>query len=358
MRLALARLGGRRGAALAARADIVRFTGPTYARLRVREERELAERRPAIAVYDRIWRAAAAALGAEVEELGPGELRLAKGEHGTRVNLHVTELDGPDALALALDRRRSATKLREAGVPIPEQVEFTLEDPEPARRLLAQQGAIVVKPGGGTSGGDGITANVRTDDELIRAAVRAARAGADLVAEQHLAGREYRLLFLDGELLDVVRRRPPAVTGDGESSLGLLVAAENRRRLDANGEDGLKLVTIDLDAVHTLTSAGLTLKSVPAPGERVAIKHLASQAGRRDSEREERTKISADLVQQCRQAGQALGLRLFGVDVLATDTGGMLLEVNGTPGLHYHEHVASEPLATPVAVPILSRLLS
>ena len=356
--LALARLGGRRGAALAARADIVRFTGPAYARRRVKEERELAERAPAVAVYARIWHEAAAAVGAEAKVVGPGRYELRRGDRSTTVELHVTALDPPDKLALALDRRRSAARLREAGVPIPQQTEFTLKDRGPAERLIAEHGAIVVKPGEGTSGGDGITANVRTGDELVRAAIRAARAGATLVAEQHLDGEEYRLLFLDGELLDVIRRRPPAVTGDGGQRLGDLVAAENRRRLDAHGEDGLKLVTIDLDAVHTLRANRLTLGSVPARDERVAIKHLASQAGRRDSERADRTKIGEELVQQCQAAGEALGLRLYGVDLLATDMGGMLLEVNGTPGLHYHEHVASDPLPTPVAVPILSHLLS
>jgi len=35
----------------------------------------------------------------------------------------------------------------------------------------------------------------------------------------------------------------------------------------------------------------------------------------------------------------------------------VIIEVNGTPGLHYHYQVADEASATPVAVPILRRLL-
>jgi hypothetical protein len=39
------------------------------------------------------------------------------------------------------------------------------------------------------------------------------------------------------------------------------------------------------------------------------------------------------------------------------EAGGTILEVNATPGLHYHYQVANPAHAAPVAVPILKRLL-
>ena len=83
------------------------------------------------------------------------------------------------------------------------------------------------------------------------------------------------------------------------------------------------------------------------------LKGLASQAGRRDSERVEPTALAPALIERCRAGGEAIGLRLYGVDVLA----GTVVEVNGTPGLHYHEHVPS-PAPTPVAVTVLEQLLT
>ncbi len=41
-----------------------------------------------------------------------------------------------------------------------------------------------------------------------------------------------------------------------------------------------------------------------------------------------------------------------------TWSGGSILEVNGTPGLHYHYQVVKQPTENPIAVPILERLLS
>jgi glutathione synthase/RimK-type ligase-like ATP-grasp enzyme len=331
----------------------VHFAGAAYTRQRVRENKEEARRHPGAALYARIWHDAAREAGATIEERGHGTYELRRGAARTTVRMNVTELDDEATLQVALDRSESTRRLQQVGVTIPEQVEFALAEREPAERLL-ERGAIVVKPATGTSGGDGITADVRTRDELIHAAVRAARAGPVLVAERFVQAAEHRLLFLDGELLDVVRRRAPSVTGDGRSTLGELVAQENRRRLDAAGEDGLKLVTIDLDAVLTLRRADLTLRSVPTAGERVTLKHLASQAGRRDSERVDPATLDPALLNLCRIAGKAIGLRLFGVDAV----GNAVIEVNGTPGLHYHEHVSSPPRTPPVAATILERLLA
>ncbi len=40
------------------------------------------------------------------------------------------------------------------------------------------------------------------------------------------------------------------------------------------------------------------------------------------------------------------------------DEGELCLEVNGTPGLHYHYQVSKQPTENPVAIPILERLLT
>ena len=75
---------------------------------------------------------------------------------------------------------------------------------------------------------------------------------------------------------------------------------------------------------------------------------------RRDSERVDVATLKAGLVDRCRAAGEAIGLRLFGVDVV----GDTVVEVNGTPGLHYHEHVSSPPRTPPVAVTTRERRLA
>jgi D-alanine-D-alanine ligase-like ATP-grasp enzyme len=54
-------------------------------------------------------------------------------------------------------------------------------------------------------------------------------------------------------------------------------------------------------------------------------------------------------------AARAFGLRLAAVELRGDD--GVIVEVNGTPGLHYHAQVADPSTAVDVATPILETLL-
>jgi hypothetical protein len=149
------------------------------------------------------------------------------------------------------------------------------------------------------------------------------------------SGTVYRLLFLEGELLDVLRRLVPRVTGDGRSTIGELVAAEDRRRMHTSGGAGLVLVSIDLDCLFRLENAGLTLDSALPIGRTVPVKLVMNQSGVADTETV-RNRISPALVAEAAEAVRLVGLRLASVDVITpdpgrslADAGGVILEVNG-----------------------------
>ena len=183
----------------------------------------------------------------------------------------------------------------------------------------------------------------------------ASRHGQRLLIEQQAAGTMYRLLFLDGELLGVVRRRSAKVVGDGRSTVRELIAAENRQRLAARGGGGFSLLRVDLDCLLMLRATGRSMRSVPRPGENVTLK-VSSSDNRREDNETVRAPLAPELVAEAAQAAQRLELRLAGVDIVTSDphqplrhNGGVILEVNCTPGLAYHYHVGGPP--TPVAVP-------
>ncbi|MDX6401886.1 MAG: hypothetical protein QOF27_2492 [Gaiellaceae bacterium] len=349
---------------LAARIDAVRGLGLRGALQRVRAERALAEHgdEPWDAVYLQIWSEAAGELGASVHELGSGFLELRRGSAVTRVRQQFTELDGPVALQLALDRRVVFGLLEEAGVPVPDRVELDATRPEVGIAFLAG-GACVVKPAAGTGVGSGITSGIADEEQLRRALLRAARYG-DLILERQVPGTVYRFLYLDGQLLDAVRKLPPSVVGDGRSTIEELVRVENRRRLDARGSAGFSLLKLDLDALFTLAAAGLDASSVPPAATRVIVKNVTNQNRIEDNQTVRREELADELVAEGAAAAAATGLRLAGVDLVATDTerslqrsGGRVIEVNGMPGLNHHYNVSDRTNAVAVAVPILAALL-
>jgi cyanophycin synthetase len=363
---ALAR-AGRPGREAAVRLDLLHSIGVREARRRKRDDRMVAaipggNVRPG---YTRIWTEAAHALDAEVFQLSGGLLEIRNGAGRTRVFNQCVPLDDLVTFRLSEDKVLVHRLLTQAGLPVPEHARFDARDPAPALAFLERAGgaACVVKPLS-SAGGSATTSGIRSAADLRRAVLRARRQYRDLLIERQVPGDVYRLLYLDGELVDAIRRHPPSVVGDGRSTIGQLVEAENRRRADAAAGERPWLLRVDLDAVLTLGHRGLRVSSVPPAGVRTSIKTAVSQNGPHDNEAVAAS-IGAELVADGARAARLVGVRLAGVDVITPDpavsllqAGGVVLEVNATPGLHYHYEVADPATSVPVAIPILRLLLA
>jgi cyanophycin synthetase len=314
--------------------------------------------------YSDVWRQAADVLGAEFVTLPGGFCEVRHGERVTRMLQQLVMLDDPVTLRLAGHKPLVHRLLAGKGLPVPPHRGFNIRALEPALAFLRDQsGACVVKPARQTGAGRGVTTGIRGPRALAVAAARAAAFDPELLIESQVLGDSYRLLYLDGRLLDAVRRRLPRVVGDGRSTVAALIAAENRRRARQSGATVLVRIPMDQDCRATLREAGLSLRSVPARGAEVTVKGVANYGGEADTETV-RGEIGTGLLEQAARAAAALGVRLAGVDVITRDPaksldecGGVVNEVNTTPGLHFHYQVHNQAAMVPVAVPILRVLL-
>ena len=358
---------GRRGRAVAARLDLTYACGPGPVIRRVRSERRFSGLGPGTRdrLYEDIWTRAAEACGAEVVEVAPGLFELHRNGTRTRVYHQFVPLDDPVTLHVALDKSVVHRLMADEGVPHADYLEWSADEPGPAAAFLANAaGPCVVKPAAGTGGGHGVTPGVEGLEDLLRARWHAGMGVDRLLIERQITGSVYRLLLLDGELLDVVRSVPANVAGDGHSTVEQLIARENERRVAAGGAAGLSLVGLNLDTMLTLRRAGLTLSSILPSGRRLDLRVATNANASRDNETW-KGEVSESVLEDAKAAVRAVGLRLAGVDVVAAninrplrETGGVVSEVNGGPGLHHHYLVADRAQATPVAVPVLDRLLA
>jgi cyanophycin synthetase len=313
------------------------------------------------AVYREIWESAAARAGATTQLVTGGFLEICRGDAVTTVRENLVQLDDPVTLAMAGDRAVAGDRLTGIGLPVPEHLSFDCSRIEPALAFLRTHGRCVVKPARDTGAGAGVTCDVRTTEEFVRAALTAVRYSPDLVIERQLSGTEHRLLVLDGEVVGAIRRLPPSVVGDGRSTLTQLLMAENQRRVDAGGRRGLYLLDFSLDAAITLRRQGLRPTSVLPEGTRAVVAGAANTGGAADCESEQAPPaLAADAV----RAVGALGLRWASVEVSCEDAtrglvagGGGIIEVNSTPGVSYHYQVSDPATVQPVAESVLAVLL-
>ena len=312
--------------------------------------------------YAEAWRDAAEQMHCSITPLGYNIFEISDGSRRIRVCRNDSPVDDSVTLAVAGNKVIVYRILDDLGIPVPRHLKFDLDHMAAARDFLAAAGGpVAVKPAFDTGAGAGVTVNVRDARSLMNAAAWARAFCPELIVEQQIDGDNYRLLYLDGELLDCVLRRPPVVTGDGQRSIRQLIAAENAQRLTAGTMRSQVLLTIDLDLRNTLRTQGLSLDSIPDKGSEIKLKQVVND-NRGDENETAVSLLSPSVVEAGRQILDTLGIRLGGVDIITRDpgvplaeTGGVVIDVNTTPGFYYHYFKCDGSF--PVATHILRRIL-
>jgi hypothetical protein len=313
------------------------------------------------AYYAEFWQNAATAASAECSPLTDGFLRIRRGAQSIIVRGPDLRLDDHLTLEIFGNKPLTYKLLAEQGCETVRHARFSLRDLAPALRLLGSlKGRLVVKPASGTGGGQGVVTGVGDPRALKKAAWQAAKFDSQLMAEEQIEGHSFRLLYLDGVLIDAVRRDPPRVTGDGKSSIRALANVETLRRLEQRPYSALSPLRIDLDAANRLARDGLTPNSVPPTGQTVIVKGAINENSASQNHRV--LNIHASTVDLGTKLAKNLGVKLMGLDVIAQDIAqplsrenGIVGEVNTTPGLHHHD-LTAKPAKTNIAGRILRHM--
>lgn len=317
------------------------------------------------AYYSTLWATAAGTVGARCEPWNFGFLRISRGSVATIVRDSELRLDDHLTLELLGNKLLTFELLKERGLATPRHVRFSLGNLKPALDLMAETGRpIVVKPLAGTGGGNGVTTGITGVPDLVRAAIAAAGHDPDLLAEEQLEGHCYRLLYLDGILIDAIRRDPPRLTGDGRRSIAALARAETAARLQARPTIAMSPLHLDRDARAYLKAQELAPRSILGPGQRIVVKRAVNQNSAAENH-VVMTTVHPSTVALCSKLAKDLSIRFAGFDIIARDiarplapANGLIGEINTTPALHHHELVASPRAPGWVAAQILDHLFS
>lgn len=220
---------------------------------------------------------------------------------------------------------------------------------------------LVVKPLNGRHG-KGVTTNIKTMEEALRAFETARATSRTVIVERFLEGSDFRFLLINYKLVAVAKRIPAFITGNGTSSVKTLIAQANRHPDRGEGhEKPLTLIDADEITQQILEAHNLDLDSVLAAGEVLHLKYTANLSTGGVS-MDVTSRVHPFTVHMAERIARIVGLDICGIDIIAEDitqplgrNNGGVVEVNASPGFRMHQQPYYGQ-AVNVAAPVMDML--
>ena len=290
-----------------------------------------------------------ASLVRKAEERGIPWLRLNQysliqfgyGKYQRRIQATITSETRHIAVEIASDKEETNHILRDAGLPVPRQIDVYRE--EGAIRAARRIGYPVVLKPYNANHGRGVSIGISSDDDVKIAFAKAQEHSRCVLVESYIRGFDHRMLVINGELVAVAKRVPGHVIGDGAHSISELVAIINLDpRRGVGHEKVLTRLEMDHQATRLMEAEGYTAETILAEGELFYLRSTGnlSTGG-----------TAIDMTDSCHpdnremavRAAKTIGLDVSGVDFLTPDItrsykdiGGGICEINAAPGFRMH----------------------
>jgi len=231
------------------------------------------------------------------------------------------DLNPLGASEIADDKAASLKLFQSDGLIIPEGVVLSGKNASNSAIQFSERVGfpVFLKPNTGQEGQD--VERLETPEQLKSACTRLLEHHRLLLLQEAISGEDLRVLVLEGEVLGVIKRSPPTVTGDGVRSLKTMI-----EQLDAG-------LLADPRCAACLASQNLSLDCVPEKGQVIALLSNANlSSGGKGHLLDGPTPLT--IKDAAIRAANSLGLRYAGVDMIVKADGQpILLEINAAPGL-------------------------
>ncbi|HEY3423341.1 MAG TPA: cyanophycin synthetase [Negativicutes bacterium] len=272
--------------------------------------------------------------------LGDNLLVLGQGCHCQRVWATLTGRTSAVAVDLASDKYLTKKILEDSGIPVP--YGRVVNSAAAADKAFAAMGGmVVIKPLTGNQG-KGV-ATIASAVEVEQAFQVASQYDSNVLIEEFIPGRQYRLCVIDGKMVAAAERIPAYVVGDGRHTVTELVEAVNSHPERGDGhEKPLTKMQIDDLTISVLAKQNLSPQIVPVAKQVVYIRDNANLST--GGTAVDMTDIvHADHIHLAERSACLIGLDVAGIDLVAVDItapvtqgNGVVIEVNAAPGIRMH----------------------
>jgi len=268
-------------------------------------------------------------------------VQLGYGKKRTHIQAGMSDRTSAIAVEIAGDKEFTKSILEQASIPVPNGE--IVQNEEDAIKALSEIGVpCVVKPLDGRQG-LGVSLNISTPEQMKHAFEAAHEYSRNVLVEELLVGRNYRVLVIGGRMIAASERLPAHVIGDGSHSIAELIEIANRDSRRGEGHEK-PLTQIKVDAIlHAyLEKTGKSLQDVPANTVTVFLResiNLSTGGTAKDVT----DIVHPDIAAMCERAARVIEMDICGVDLvlkdiaapLEKDSGG-IIEINAAPGLRMH----------------------
>lgn len=268
-------------------------------------------------------------------------VQLGYGKNRKLIQAALSEQTSAIAVDIAGDKELTKRILADAAIPVPRgEVARTEAD---AVAALERMGVpVVVKPLDGRQG-MGVSLNLTTPEQVVDAFRIAREYSPDVLIEELIAGRNYRVLVVAGKMVAASERLPAHIVGDGSSTIAQLIEQANSDPRRGEGhEKPLTKIVADAIVLAHLEKCNRTLECVPPVGEVVPLRegiNLSTGGTARDVTDD----VHPSVRRICERSAQLIGLDICGVDLVLHDIEkpftqgtGAVIELNAAPGLRMH----------------------
>lgn len=226
---------------------------------------------------------------------------------------------------------------------IPTPRSWLARTPQEALRVMTKQQMFpcVLKPARGAHG-KRVYVNIESEAEFREMLVHvfAGKGEHDVLIEEYVTGKDYRVLVVGGRVVAVMERIPAHVVGNGRDTIRALIAAFNNSPLVGKKyEKPLCKIQINGEVKRNLKKQSMLFGDIPADGDWVYLRQNAniSTGG---TGRDATDNVDQVVKQVAVAAAKAVGMEITGVDVIFDEVHkkAYVLELNDCPGIDIHHY--------------------
>lgn len=226
---------------------------------------------------------------------------------------------------------------------IPTPRSWLARTPQEALRVMTKQQMFpcVLKPARGAHG-KRVYVNIESEAEFREMLVHvfAGKRGQDILIEEYVTGKDYRVLVVGSRVVAVMERIPAHVVGNGRDTIRALIAAFNNSPfVGKKYEKPLCKIQINGEVKRNLKKQSMLFGDIPADGDWVYLRQNAniSTGG---TGRDATDNVDQVVKQVAVAAAKAVGMEITGVDVIFDEVHkkAYVLELNDCPGIDIHHY--------------------